>query len=98
MAWIGVLALMIGTMVTLSSIGAELNFRRSLELWRGLEVAHKVPALQADRPAAAARKLERCLARLEPASVHRGTGKVINRSRGSARRAAARASPRPTRA
>jgi hypothetical protein len=31
MAWIGVLALMIGTMVTLSSIGAELNFRRSLE-------------------------------------------------------------------
>jgi hypothetical protein len=32
MAWISVLALLIGTMVTLSSIGAELNFRRSLEL------------------------------------------------------------------
>jgi hypothetical protein len=31
MAWIGVLALMIGAMVTLSSIGAEINFRRSLD-------------------------------------------------------------------
>lgn len=31
MAWISVLALMIGGMVTLSSIGAEINFRRSLE-------------------------------------------------------------------
>ena len=31
MAWLGVLALMIGTMVTVSSFGAELNFRRSLE-------------------------------------------------------------------
>jgi hypothetical protein len=31
MAWIATLALMIGTMVTLSSIGAEINFRRSLE-------------------------------------------------------------------
>ena len=31
MAWLGMLALMIGSMVTLSSIGAELNFRRSLE-------------------------------------------------------------------
>lgn len=31
MAWISVLALMIGTMVTLSSIGAEINFRRSLD-------------------------------------------------------------------
>ena len=31
MPWIAALALMIGTMVTLSSIGAELSFRRSLE-------------------------------------------------------------------
>jgi hypothetical protein len=31
MAWIGVLALMIGTMVAASSICAELTFRRSLE-------------------------------------------------------------------
>lgn len=31
MAWLGVLALMIGAMVTPSSIGAELNFRRSLD-------------------------------------------------------------------
>lgn len=31
MAWIATLALMIGTMVTLSSICAELTFRRSLE-------------------------------------------------------------------
>ncbi len=31
MAWISVLALMIGAMVALSSIGAELNYRRSLE-------------------------------------------------------------------
>jgi hypothetical protein len=31
MAWICVLALMIGTMVATSAIGAELNFRRSLD-------------------------------------------------------------------
>jgi hypothetical protein len=31
MAWIAALGLMIGGMVTLSSIGAEINFRRSLE-------------------------------------------------------------------
>lgn len=31
MAWIGVLALMIGSMVTLSAFGAEINFRRSLD-------------------------------------------------------------------
>ena len=31
MAWIAALALMIGSMVTLSSIGAEINFRRSLD-------------------------------------------------------------------
>jgi hypothetical protein len=31
MAWIVVLALMIGTMVTVSAFGAELNFRRSLD-------------------------------------------------------------------
>jgi hypothetical protein len=31
MAWLAVLALMIGTMVTLSSIGAQLNFERSLD-------------------------------------------------------------------
>ena len=31
MAWISVLALMIGTMVTLSAFGAEINFRRSLD-------------------------------------------------------------------
>lgn len=31
MAWIALLALMIGTMVTVSAFGAELNFRRSLE-------------------------------------------------------------------
>ena len=31
MAWIAALALMIGTMVTLSSIGAEINFRRALD-------------------------------------------------------------------
>ena len=31
MAWISVLALMIGTMVSVSSICAELTFRRSLE-------------------------------------------------------------------
>ena len=31
MAWIAALALMIATMVTLSSIGAEINFRRRLD-------------------------------------------------------------------
>jgi hypothetical protein len=31
MAWIAALALMIGTMVTAQAIGAEINFRRSLE-------------------------------------------------------------------
>lgn len=31
MAWISVLALMIGSMVTLSAFGAEINFRRSLD-------------------------------------------------------------------
>lgn len=31
MAWIAALGLMIGAMVTLSSIGAELNFRRTFE-------------------------------------------------------------------
>lgn len=31
MAWIAALAVMIGSMVTLSSIGAEINFRRTLE-------------------------------------------------------------------
>ena len=31
MLWIAALALMIGTMVTVSSIGAELNFRRTLD-------------------------------------------------------------------
>ena len=31
MAWIAALAVMIGGMVTLSSICAELNFRRSLD-------------------------------------------------------------------
>jgi hypothetical protein len=31
MAWIAVLVLMIGTMVTVSAFGAELNFRRSLD-------------------------------------------------------------------
>lgn len=31
MAWIAALGLMIGAMVTLSSIGAELAFRRTLE-------------------------------------------------------------------
>jgi hypothetical protein len=30
MAWIAVLGLMIGTMVTVSAFGAEANFRRSL--------------------------------------------------------------------
>jgi len=30
MAWIAVLGLMIGAMVTASAFGAELNFRRSL--------------------------------------------------------------------
>jgi hypothetical protein len=30
MAWIAALGLMIGAMVTLSSVGAELNFRRTL--------------------------------------------------------------------
>jgi hypothetical protein len=31
MAWIGALGLMIGAMVTLSSIGADLAFRRTLD-------------------------------------------------------------------
>lgn len=31
MAWISVLALMIGAMVSASAIGAEINFRRSLD-------------------------------------------------------------------
>jgi hypothetical protein len=31
MAWIAALGLMIGAMVTLSSIGAEVNFRRTLD-------------------------------------------------------------------
>ena len=31
MLWIAALGLMIGTMVTLSAFGAELNFRRSLD-------------------------------------------------------------------
>ena len=31
MAWIATLALMIGTMVTLSSVCAEINFRRTLD-------------------------------------------------------------------
>jgi hypothetical protein len=31
MAWIAALAVMIGGMVTLSSIGAEINFRRGIE-------------------------------------------------------------------
>jgi|GEM_PF-4446335 len=31
MAWISALTLMIGTMVTLSAFGAEINFRRSLD-------------------------------------------------------------------
>jgi hypothetical protein len=30
MAWIAALGLMIGSMVTLSAFGAEINFRRSL--------------------------------------------------------------------
>jgi hypothetical protein len=31
MAWIAMLGLMIGTMVTVSAFGAEINFRRSLD-------------------------------------------------------------------
>jgi hypothetical protein len=31
MAWIAVLGLMIGIMVTVSAFGAEINFRRSLD-------------------------------------------------------------------
>jgi hypothetical protein len=31
MAWIAVLGLMIGSMVTLSAFGAEINFRRRLD-------------------------------------------------------------------